>query len=251
MRAMDRLTLPIVVTLSVAAFAWPLLIGSTTIAASGAAQFAFLILMPALVALLFIHATRHGLDAREIGLLGVLIGVNSVARLLGAGTAGLETVFFLILIGGYAFGPAFGYLIGAGSLLVSALISGGVGPWLPYQMMAAGLLGLLAGMLPKPSSMVARRVTLATFAVPAAYLYGALMTLWNWPFLAGAGGTLGYRAGAGIGENLTRFIGYEFATGGILWDTGRAVITVVLVWLTAPALLTTLNRAARRAGFEN
>jgi multisubunit Na+/H+ antiporter MnhG subunit len=40
-------------------------------------------------------------------------------------------------------------------------------------------------------------------------------------------------------------------TGGLLWDTGRAITTGVLIWLTAPALLTTLGRAAVRAGFES
>jgi energy-coupling factor transport system substrate-specific component len=98
--------------------------------------------------------------------------------------------------------------------------------------------------------MNAKRLILSAYAAPAAYLYGGLMTLWNWPLFAGQGGALGYVAGASMGENLMRFFGFELATGGILWDTGRAVITALLVWLTAPALLTTLNRAARRAGFE-
>jgi energy-coupling factor transport system substrate-specific component len=76
------------------------------------------------------------------------------------------------------------------------------------------------------------------------------MTLWNWPFLAGTGTSISYLAGAGLLENLARFLTFETVTGGLLWDTGRAVTTSVLVWLTAPTLLTTLQRAARRAGYQ-
>lgn len=261
-RYLDPLVLPLVGALTLLMFSWPFFIApgenraSSISSTAGLAQLVFVFVMPALVAAVIAYTARAGLngtglDARQIALLGALVGMNAVARLLGAGTAGLETVFFLILIGGYALGPAFGYLLGAGSLFVSAMLGGGVGPWLPYQIMAAGLLGLLAGKLPKPSSMTARRLTLAGFAVPAAYLYGGLMTMWNWPFLAGSGGALGYEPGAGIVENLTRFIGFELATGGLLWDTGRALTTLVLVWLTAPTLLATLERAARRAGMTN
>jgi energy-coupling factor transport system substrate-specific component len=139
-------------------------------------------------------------------------------------------------------------LLGSGSLLVSALLMGGVGPWLPFQMMAAGLIGLVAGMLPKPKARWLEQATLVTFAVIGAYAYGALMTLWNWPFLLGVGTDISYQPGAGIIENIIRFVKYELLTGGLLWDTGRAITTSVLILITAPALLTTLKRAARRAG---
>jgi multisubunit Na+/H+ antiporter MnhG subunit len=43
---------------------------------------------------------------------------------------------------------------------------------------------------------------------------------------------------------------YEIVTGGLLWDLGRAITTSVLLLLTAPALLATLNRVATRAGIE-
>jgi energy-coupling factor transport system substrate-specific component len=171
-----------------------------------------------------------------------------VVRVLGAGTSGIETAFFLIIIGAFVFGSGFGFLLGSGSLLVSALIMGGVGPWLPFQMMAAGLLGLAAGFLPKPKTRWLELATLVGFAVLGSYIYGALMTLWNWPFLLGVGTDISYLPGAGILENLARFIKYELLTGGLLWDTGRAITTSVLILITAPALLTTLKRAARRAG---
>ncbi|MEN9748738.1 MAG: hypothetical protein RLZZ603_1430 [Actinomycetota bacterium] len=236
-------------SLSVVAFIWPLLVGSASGDQSRVAQSVFMVLMPILIGFMVVAVGSRELNSRQIAVLGVFIALNSVVRMLGAGTAGIETIFFLILIGGYALGPSFGYLVGAGSLLVSALLTGGFGPWLPFQMMAAGLLGYLAGALPKPKQRWAQMIWLTVMAVAGSYLYGALMTLWNWPYLAGAGGALGYLPGASVLENLLRFFQFELVTGGLLWDTGRAITTLVLIWLTAPALLATLSRVARRAGF--
>jgi energy-coupling factor transport system substrate-specific component len=76
------------------------------------------------------------------------------------------------------------------------------------------------------------------------------MTMWNWPYLAGLGSSVSFEPGAGIAENLIRFIRFEIATGGLIWDIGRAVTTSVLTGVTATTLLATLKRAANRAVVE-
>lgn len=250
-RQLARISTAAIALLSLVQFAWPLLIGPQGAEQAQLAQSTFLVLMPVLIALMLVSLGSGSLTSRQVAVLAVLIALNAVVRMLGAGTAGIETVFFLILIGGYALGASFGYLLGTGSLLVSALLTGGFGPWLPFQMMAAGLIGLAAGLLPHPGSRKLQLLWLSCLALVGSYAYGALMTLWNWPYLAGAGGTLGYIGGAPLAVNLGRFIGFEFVTGGLLWDTGRAVTTLILLWLTAPALLSTLGRVANRAGFES
>jgi energy-coupling factor transport system substrate-specific component len=233
---------------SLTMFAWPLLIQTTSADENRVAQTVFILLMPLMLVLVLVEFASGGLDSKQLAMLGVLTALNAVIRILGAGTSGIETAFFLIIIGAYVFGSGFGFLLGSGSLLVSALLMGGVGPWLPFQMMAAGLLGLAAGLLPKPKARWLELVTLVSFAILGSYAYGALMTLWNWPFLLGVGTDISYLPGAGFFENIIRFFKYELLTGGLLWDTGRAITTSVLILITAPALLTTLKRAARRAG---
>ena len=235
---------------SIAMFAWPLLIASPNQSENALAQAVFIALMPIILVLTLVEFATGEIGSRQLAILGVLTAVNAVIRLLGAGTAGIETAFFLIIIGGFVFRSSFGFILGSTSILVSALLGAGVGPWLPFQMMAAGLIGLAAGALPRFKSRIGQVVTLICFAIIASFAYGSLMTLWNWPFLAGAETTLSYRAGAPLLENLATFIKYELVTGGFLWDTGRAVTTSVLIALTAPALLATLNRAANRAGFS-
>jgi energy-coupling factor transport system substrate-specific component len=246
----SRIVIALTAVASLVMFAWPLLIESSGVDESRVAQTVFIVLMPLLLVVVLVEFASGGLDSKQLALLGVLTALNAVVRILGAGTSGIETAFFLIIIGAFVFGSGFGFLLGTGSLLVSALLMGGVGPWLPFQMMAAGLLGLVAGLLPKPKNRWLELLTLVAFAVVGAFVYGALMTLWNWPFLAGVGTDISYLPGAALSDNLLRFFKYESLTGGLLWDTGRAITTSVLILLTAPALLATLKRAAGRAGIS-
>lgn len=246
----SKVTVGAVCAVALLMFSWPLLIAAERASESALAQSVFIALMPVMVILLLVEFSSGQIGSRQLALLGVLTALNAVVRLLGAGTAGIETAFFIILLGAYVFGSGFGFVLGAASLLVSAVITGGFGPWLPFQMMAAGILGLIAGVLPHPRRKWAQLAVLSTWGLVGAFVYGGLMTLWNWPFLAGLGTSLSYLPGDGLISNLTRFVQYELITGGLLWDLGRAITTVVLLVVTGPALLTTLRRAANRAGFS-
>jgi len=249
-KLLSRITVALAALGSLMVFTWPLFISASAPNQANLAQGLFIALMPLLLVLISVEFASGQIEIKQLAVLGVLIALNAVIRTLGAGTGGIETAFFIIIIGGYALGAGFGFILGAASLLVSALLAGGIGPWLPFQMMAAGLVGIGAAALPHFKSHSARMLALIPYAVVAAFGYGALMTMWNWPFLAGSGGSLSYVAGAGVLENLTRFLQYELVTGGLLWDLGRAVTTCVLLALTAKALLATLERVASRTGVQ-
>lgn len=245
----SRISIGVAAVASILMFAWPLLIAATNQNENQIAQAVFIALMPIIIVLTLIEFATGDIGSRQLAILGVMTAINAVVRLLGAGTAGIETAFFLIIIGAYVFRSGFGFILGSTSILVSALLGAGVGPWLPFQMMAAGLVGLGAGTLPRFKTKFAQLGTLVIYAVTASFIYGALMTLWNWPFLAGGESSVAYKAGAGLFSNLGRFLNYEIVSGGLLWDAGRAITTSALILLTAPALLATLKRAANRAGF--
>lgn len=229
-------------------FAWPLLIAQSTTSETQLAQSVFIVLMPLTLLLILVEFATGDISSKQLALLGVLVALNAVIRLFGAGTAGIETSFFLIILGAYVFGSGFGFILGASSIFVSALLTGGVGPWLPFQMMGAALVGLGAGLIPHVKRTWLTKLYLVIYAVIASFVYGALMTLWNWPYLAGTGTQISYVAGDPLAANLTRFLQYEIVTGGLLWDTGRAITTSLLILLTGTALIATLKRAATRAG---
>ena len=249
-KGIGRITIALAGVASLLLFAWPLFISAGSVNQATLAQGAFMALMPVLVMLILVEFASGDISTKQLAVLGVLIALNAVIRTLGAGTAGIETAFFLIIIGAYVLGSGFGFILGSASLLVSALLVGGIGPWLPFQMMAAGLVGIGAGLLPRfKRSWLAVSIMIG-YAVVASFGYGALMTMWNWPFLAGNDGPLSYVAGAPILENLTRFLRYELITGGLIWDLGRAVTTSVLIALSGKVLLTTLSRVASRTGIQ-
>jgi energy-coupling factor transport system substrate-specific component len=229
-------------------FTWPLFIQAGAENETLFAQTVFIVLMPLILILVLIEFATGDISSKHLALLGVLIALNAVIRLLGAGTAGIETAFFLIILGAFVFGSGFGFILGASSILVSALLTGGIGPWLPFQMMGAALVGLGAGLIPRTKSNWLQKLLLVLYSVIASFIYGGLMTMWNWPYLAGTGSSLSYVAGDSIIGNLSRFIQYEIVTGGLVWDLGRAITTSVLILLTGTALIATLNRAATRAG---
>jgi energy-coupling factor transport system substrate-specific component len=243
-----RATLVLVVAslAALAAFVWPLLIT----ASSPSAPFVFVAILPLLVVVLVAEVSSGHLDAKAIAMLGVLSAVNAALRPLGAGIAGIETVFFLLVLAGRVFGPGFGFVLGSTSLFASALLTAGVGPWLPFQMLAASWIGLGAGLLPSRLRGRAEIALLSCYGVFAAYAYGFLMNMSFWPFSLGTDTQLSYVAGAGVLENLHRFLVYSALTSGLGWDTGRAITNVIAIIVLGPAILLALRRASRRAAFD-
>lgn len=240
-----------------AMFCWPLLWQPPeTFAHTTDAPFAFLAIIPVLITVVLAELHRGGLDAKALAMLGVLSAANAALRPLGAGTAGVETVFFLLILAGRVYGPGFGFVLGSTSLFASALLTGGVGPWLPFQMMASSWIGLGAGLLPgRRLRGRSELALLAAYGAVTAWLFGALLNLWFWPFSVGmTDGTadpgLSFVPGDAVVDNLRRFTAFTLATSTLGWDTGRAITNVVAVAVAGPAILATLRRSVRKAAWD-
>ena len=229
-------------------FCWPLFVQGTT-GHTQDAPFVFIVLLPFLVAVVLASFADGGMDSKALAMLGVLSAVNAALRPLSAGTAGIEMVFFLLVLAGRVFGPGFGFVLGCTSLFASALLTAGVGPWLPFQMVAAAWIGLGAGLLPRRVTGGREILMLAAYGVIAAYGFGMLMNLWFWPLSLGEGTSLSFVPGAALADNLQRFLVFTFVTSTIGWDTGRAVTNALAIVALGPAVLTTLRRSAHIASF--
>ncbi len=195
-------------------------------------------------------------DAKRTALLGVLVGLNAVLGFLETtipGPGGFSPIFFLIIVGGYIYGGRFGFLLGALTLFVSALITGGIGPWLPYRMLVSGWIGMGAALVTSLNRVLRLQgtrwelVPLALFGGLWGLLFGALMDLWFWPFAIGPD-TQHWQAGVGLGETLKRFAAFYVATS-FLWDSIRAVGTIAMLLLFGSPTLRTFRRFARRFAF--
>jgi len=239
-----------------AMFAWPLIVPSSSAVVDNT-PFIFVALLPLLVVLVLAQISESGIDAKALAILGVLSAVNAALRPLGAGTNGIETVFFLLILAGRVFGPGFGFVLGCTSLFASALLTAGIGPWLPFQMLASAWIGLGAGLLPRQLfGRTLRGKTeiglLVVYGVVVAYLFGAVMNLWFWPYLTGptAGADLAYIPGGPLWANLKRFFWYTMITSTAVWDTGRAITDTVLLLVLGSPVLAVLRRTVRRAAFN-
>lgn len=250
------IVLTIAAVLGLAMFFWPLFAHPEPgrVAHTLEAPFVFMFTLPVLIVIVLAEVSSGGIDSKALAMLGLLSAINAGMRPLGAGTAGIELVFFLIVLAGRVFGPGFGFVLGSTSLFASALLTVGVGPWLPFQMLSSSLLGLGAGLLPRRPRGKAEIAMLAAYGVVAAYFFGLVMNMWFWPFLAGTsmtGATAGleFVSGAPMLENLRRFFVFSLLTS-FVWDTGRALTNLVAILLVGPAVLATLRRASRRAAFD-
>jgi energy-coupling factor transport system substrate-specific component len=237
-----------------AMFLWPLLLtpDPASLGTRSDAPFVFMAVLPVLVLVVLAEISEGGMDAKALAMLGVLSAVNAALRPLGTGVAGIEVVFFVLVLAGRVYGPGFGFVLGCTSLFASGMLTAGVGPWLPFQMLCAAWIGLGAGLLPRRVTGRREIAMLAAYGVVVAYVFGMLMNLYFWPFVAGVdttAGSLSYVPGAPVWDNLERFVVYTLVTSTAGWDTGRAVTNAVAIVVLGPALLATFRRAARRASF--
>lgn len=249
-RLRSGLALAAVFAVGIAAFGWPFLVepgAALDSSHSGDAPFVFVVLVPLIAAVVLAELTSGGMDAKAVAMLGMLAAVGGALRALGPGTAGLEPTFVVIVLGGRVFGRGFGFVLGAVTLFVGALVTGGVGPWLPFQMLAAGWVGFFAGTLP-PVRGRAEVVVVAAYAAVVSLLFGLVMNLWFWPF-ASYGPEVSYVAGDSFAANGGRYLLF-YVTTSLPWDLGRALLCLLVTLLAGTSLLRALRRAARRAAFD-
>jgi energy-coupling factor transport system substrate-specific component len=190
-----------------------------------------------------------GLNAKMVAALGILTAVNAVLRAV-PGPVGFSAMLALPVLCGYAYGPMFGYLLGALSVGVSALLGAGVGPWLPYQMLATGWVGLTSAWLPdmhrRPRLEVA---VLTSWGIAWGMAFGFVMNLWFWPYVFDpTQASLYWAPGTGALEVLRRYLAF-YALTSAWWDVGRAAGNALLIALFGRPVLRLLRRFGARFTF--
>jgi energy-coupling factor transport system substrate-specific component len=253
LRGRSALLLALASALGLVGFGWPLLAGpgkatSEQLSHAGDAPWLFVALLPLLLAVVLAELSDGALDAKAVALLGVLSAIGAVMRLPSGGVTGFEPLFFLMIPAGRVFGRGFGFVLGALTMFASALVTGGVGPWLPFQMFGAAWVGFFAGCLPRRVHGRAEVVVLAAYGVLAGLAYGLLLNMWFWPFAISPGTGLSFVPGDALVDNLRRFWAFHLATS-LGWDIPRAFTNCVLVLALGRPVLAALRRAERRAAF--
>jgi len=230
--------------ISALGFLWPFFINEK----QGHPQWIFLIATPFALLLLLSSVSNKNLDSKSIALLAVLSALIAALRPMGTGAVGIEPMWFVLILSARVFGPSFGFLLGTISMFLSALLTGGLGPWVAYQAFAAGWIGLGIGLIPRGFRGKAEIFLLTVYGILAAEFFGIAMDLQFWPWALGIDTQISYVAGAPFLTNIGNFFSYHFLSA-MAWDIPRAFFTASLIILVGSPILHTLRRAHTRAAF--
>ena len=172
-------------------------------------------------------------QARELTIIAVLCALGVAARAAFFMLPQFKPVVALTIISGVAFGGETGFLVGAMTMLASNFLFS-QGPWTPFQMFAAGIIGFLAGVLFRKGWLRRSRAALCSYgAIAAIVLYGGLMN----PVAA----LLSSR-------ELSWQVLMSYYITGFPVDCVHAAATVFFLWVLAEPMLEKLDRIKTKYG---
>lgn len=138
----------------------------------------YLIAVVVLIAALlpfFISYEKSAPSARELSLMAVLIALAVVSRAVFFFVPNFKPIAAVVIAGAVCLGAERGYILGALSAFISNFLFG-QGVWTPFQMVALGTVGFVAGVLFQHVS--ARRWQLSAFGfIIVFFFYGLLVDL--------------------------------------------------------------------------
>ena len=144
-----------------------------------------------------------------------------------------KPVLAVTIIAGVALGGETGFLVGAMTMLVSNILFS-QGPWTPWQMFAAGIIGFLAGVLFRKGLLRRGRLSLCVFgALSALILYGGIMNTVSALLWAGS---------------LNWNILLAYCLSGFPMDLIHAGATFFFLWFGADPMLEKLDRVKVKYG---
>jgi energy-coupling factor transport system substrate-specific component len=169
-------------------------------------------------------------SARDLTLVAALGGLAAAGRVLFAPVPDVQPVTVMVAAAGAALGPRRGFAVGAVAALASNFFLG-QGVHTPWQMLAWGGCGALAGVL-RP--LLGRRSAFAAFCVVLGFAFGTTMDVWEWfTFYPHTWGALTAILGQGVPFNIAH------ATGNL-----------ILAVTAGPELRRVLERHERRSRTE-
>ncbi len=167
----SKIIFPVCVLLALAAaILWQIFLAQTVSYYLIAAAVMIAALLP-----FFISYEKSAPSARELSLMAVLIALAVVSRAVFFFVPSFKPIAAVVIAGAVCLGAERGYILGALSMFVSNF-QYGQGVWTPFQMVALGTVGFLAGLLFQ--RVPAKRLQLSVFGfVIVFFFYGLLVDI--------------------------------------------------------------------------
>ena len=125
----------------------------------------------------FLHFEARRTSARELVIIGVMVGLATVGRIIFGAIPGFKPITAFVIIAGVAFGGEAGFIVGALSAFLSNMFFG-QGTWTPFQMLSWGLIGFLSGFFRLKETKF-NLVLLIIIGVIGGVLYSVLMDFYT------------------------------------------------------------------------
>ena len=217
---------------STAAFAALAVLGGAAWAALDPARGAIALLLAAIAVLAAGAAWLEGGpgSARDLTLVATLGGLAAAGRVLFAPVPGVQPVTVIVAASGVALGPKRGFAVGALAAIASNFFLG-QGPHTPWQMLAWGACGFLAGVARR---FLQRRLPFTVFCFALGFVYGVVLDLWHW-----------YGFFPHTWAALTVVVG-----AGVSFNAAHAAGNLVLAFVAGPELRRVLSRYERQLRTE-
>jgi energy-coupling factor transport system substrate-specific component len=192
-------------------------------------------------------------DARVVALVATLAAFAALGRIAFAAVPNVKPTTDIVLIAGFALGPAPGFVVGAVAGLTSNFFFG-QGPWTPWQMAAWGATGLLGAALGALTRRRIGRWALALVCLVVGFAFTVVQDVGDWVNYSDHSlRQLGVYLGKGVGFDAVHAAGcfvFALAFGPALARSlGRFVTRLQVRWRTpsgvvAPVLLVALLSGA-------
>ena len=172
-------------------------------------------------------------QARELLTIAVLVAIAVAGRAAFFMVPSFKPVVAVTIISAVCFGAESGFLVGALSMLSSNMLFG-QGPWTPWQMFAAGIIGFLAGILFQKGWLKARKISLC--------IYGFLATVFIY------GGIMNPASIVMTSYAITKRNLLAIYMSGLPVDLVHASATVIFLWIASKPMIEKLERIKVKYG---
>lgn len=172
-------------------------------------------------------------QARELLTIAVLVAIAVAGRAAFFMVPSFKPVVAVTIISAVCFGAESGFLVGALSMLSSNMLFG-QGPWTPWQMFAAGIIGFLAGILFQKGWLKARKISLC--------IYGFLATVFIY------GGIMNPASLVMTSYAITKRNLLAIYMSGLPVDLVHASATVIFLWIVSKPMIEKLERIKVKYG---
>lgn len=203
---------------------------------NGAVNYYLLSTLVLLLALgaFFLSYERKKPTAQELVLLATLCAVAVVGRMVFAAVPFFKPAAAIVILTGIVFGGQAGFLCGAVSMLVSNFFFG-QGAWTPWQMVAFGVAGLLAGICFRAGRLPRSRLMLTVFGALCVLVPVGLILDTSSLFLM-------------TGDPLTVNAALTIYLAGVSANVTHGVATALFLFLIGPVVLEKLERVKVKYG---